>query len=67
MIINVYNTIIESAKVAYHWKTGQKPTFLLTTCPKRKFDAPNEWVYNITNRVLTQIYYYFINYSIIIT
>jgi hypothetical protein len=44
MIINFYNTIIESAKVAYHWKTGQKPTFFLTTCPKRKFDAPNEWV-----------------------
>ena len=44
MIINVYSTIIEPAKVVYHWKTGQKPTFLLTTCPKRNFDAPNEWV-----------------------
>jgi hypothetical protein len=42
VIKNVYSTIIESAKVAYHWKTGQKPTFLLTTYPKRKFDAPNE-------------------------
>jgi hypothetical protein len=55
MIINVCSTIIESVKSAYHWKTWQKPTFLLTTCPKRKFDAPNEWVKNITNRVLTQI------------
>jgi len=34
MIINVYNTIIESAKVEYHWETGQKPIFLPTTCPK---------------------------------
>jgi hypothetical protein len=58
MIIDVYSTIIESAKVAYYWRTGQKPIFLPTTCPKRKFDAPNEWVYNITNRVLTQILYF---------
>ncbi len=55
MITNVYSTIIESPKVAYHWKTGQKPTFLPTTCPKWKFDAPNEWVLNITNKALTQI------------
>jgi hypothetical protein len=67
MIINVYSTIIESEKVAYHWKTGQKPTFLPTTCPKRKFDAPNEWVYNITHRVLTQTLCYFIDNLIIIT
>ncbi len=44
MIINVYSNIIESEKVAYHWKTGQKPTFFPATCPKCKFDAPNEWV-----------------------
>ncbi len=44
MIINIYSTIIESEKVAYHWKTGQKPTFLKTNCPKRKFDAHNECV-----------------------
>ncbi len=47
MITNVYGTIIESAKVLYHWKTEQKPTFLLTTCPKQKFDAPNKWFLNI--------------------
>jgi hypothetical protein len=61
MIINVYSTIIEAAKVAYHWKTGQKPTFLQTTCPEHKFDAPNEWICNITIRVLTQIKCYFID------
>jgi hypothetical protein len=44
MITNVCSTIIESAKIAYHWKIGQKPAFLPTTCPKCKFDAPNEWV-----------------------
>jgi hypothetical protein len=55
MISNVYSTIVESAKLAYHWKTGQNPTFLLITCPKQKFDAPNEWVLNITNKALTQI------------
>jgi hypothetical protein len=60
MIPNVYSTIIESAKVAYHWKTGQKPIFLPTTCPKQKFDAPNKWVLNITNKALTQIECYFI-------
>jgi hypothetical protein len=39
MIANFYTTIFESAKVAYHWKTEQKPTFLLTTyCTKQKFD-----------------------------
>jgi hypothetical protein len=55
MITKVYSTIIQSAKVAYHWKTGQKPTFLPTTCPKQKFDSPNEWVLNIKNKTLTQI------------
>jgi hypothetical protein len=59
MITNVYITIItiiKSAKVAYHWKTGKKPTFMLTTCPKQKFDAPNEWVLNIANnKALTQL------------
>ena len=50
MITNVYSTIIESAKVAYHSKTGQKPTFVTMNCPKRKFDAPNEWVLNIKNK-----------------
>jgi hypothetical protein len=55
MITNVYSTIIESEKVANHWKTGQKPIFLPTICPKQKFDAPNEWVLNITNKALTQI------------
>jgi hypothetical protein len=55
MITNVYSTIIESPKVAYyHWKTGQKPKFLPATYPKRKFDAPKEWVSNITNKALTQ-------------
>jgi hypothetical protein len=54
MITNVYSTIIESAKVAYHWKLG-KNNILMTTCPKQKFDAPNEWVLNITNNALTQI------------
>jgi hypothetical protein len=54
MITNVYSTIIESAKGAYHWKTGQ-PKFLPTTRPKQKFDAPNEWVLNITNKAFTQI------------
>ncbi len=49
MITNVYSTIIKSAKVAYCWKTGQKPTFMLTTCLKQKFDAPNKWVLNIAN------------------
>jgi hypothetical protein len=52
---NVYSTIIESAKVAYHWKTVKNPKILPTTCPKRKFDAPNAWVKNITNKALTQI------------
>ncbi len=51
----MYSTIIESAKVAYHWKTGKKPTFLPTTCTKCMFDAPNEWVKNIANKALTQI------------
>jgi hypothetical protein len=55
MITNVYSAIIESTKVAYHWKTGGKPTFLPTTCPKQKFDAPNEWVLNVTIKALTQI------------
>jgi hypothetical protein len=55
MIAVVYSTIIELAKVAYHWKTGQKSTFLLTTCPKRMFDTPNEQVLNITKKALTQI------------
>ncbi len=55
MITNDYSTIIESAKLAYHWETGQKPTFLPNTCPKQKFDAPNKWVLNITNMTLTQI------------
>ncbi len=55
MSANVYNTIFESAKVAYHLKTGKILTLLLTTCPKRKFDTPNEWVLNITNKALTQI------------
>ncbi len=55
MITNVYSTIIVSAKVAYQWKTGRKPKFLLTTYPKQKFDAPNKWVLNITNKALTQI------------
>ncbi len=55
MIANVYSTITESAKVAHHWKTGQNPRFLPTTCPKQKFDAPNEWVLNITNKASTQI------------
>ncbi len=55
MITYVYSIIIESPKVAYHWKTGQKPTFLPTTCPKQKFDAPNEWVLKITNKASTQI------------
>ncbi len=55
IITNVCSTIIESEKVAYYWKTGQKPTFLPTTCPKQKFDAPNEWVLNITNKAPTQI------------
>jgi hypothetical protein len=54
MITNVYSTIIESGKVVYHWKTGQKRIFLPTNCPKRKFDAPNVWVLNITNKALTQ-------------
>ncbi len=54
MIIKVYGTIIESAKVAYHWKTGQKQIFFPTTCPKLQFDAPKEWVQNITNKALTQ-------------
>jgi hypothetical protein len=54
MITNVYSTIIESAKVAYLWKTVQAPAFLPTNCPKRKFDAHNEWVLNITNKALTQ-------------
>ncbi len=27
MIANIYSTIIESAKVAYHWKTGQTNIF----------------------------------------
>ncbi len=53
MITHVNSTIIESAKVSYHWKTEQNPMFLPTTCPKRKFDAPNEWVLNITNKALT--------------
>jgi hypothetical protein len=55
MVTNVYSTIIESAKVAYHWKTGQKSTFLPTTCHKQNFNAPNEWVLNITNKALAQI------------
>jgi hypothetical protein len=55
MITNVYSTIIELSKVAYHWKTGQKPTFMPATCPKRKFDSPNEWDLNIINKALTQI------------
>jgi hypothetical protein len=55
MITNVYSTIIESPKVVYHWKTGQKLNFLLTTYPKGKFDTPKEWVLNITNKALTQI------------
>ncbi len=55
MITYVYSNIIESEMVAYHSKTGQKPTFLLTTCPKLKFDALNEWVLNITNKALKQI------------
>jgi hypothetical protein len=55
MVPNVHSTIIESAKVAYHWKTGKKPIFLLTTCSKQQFDAPNEWVLNMTNKALTQI------------
>jgi hypothetical protein len=54
MITNVYSTIIESAKDAYHWKNGQKPTFLPATCPKQKFVAPNERVLNITNKASTQ-------------
>jgi hypothetical protein len=53
LITNVYSTItIVAAKVAYHWKTGQKPTFLPTTCPKQKFDAPKDWVLNTSNTFL---------------
>ncbi len=51
----ITNTIIESAKVAYHWKTAQKPIFLPTACPKRKFNTPNEWVLNNKNKILRQI------------
>jgi hypothetical protein len=54
-INNVYSTIIESAKVAYHLKTGQKPKKLPKTCPKQKSDAPKGWVQNIKNKTLTQI------------
>ncbi len=61
MITNVYSTPIVWAKVAYHWKTGQKTTFLPTTCPKQKFDAPNERVLRIRMRALTQIDCYFLN------
>ena len=64
MITDVYSTIIESSTVAYHWKTGQKPTFLLTTCPKRKFDSPNEWVLGFKANLMVS---YCIDYSIIIT
>ncbi len=55
MIANVYSTIIESAKVAYHWKTVQKPRFLPTTCPKQKFDTTNERVLNISKKASAQI------------
>jgi hypothetical protein len=54
MITNVYSTNLESAKVAYNWKTGQNTFFVFTTCPKQKFDTPNEWVLNIKNKALTQ-------------
>ena len=64
MITNVYSTIIESAKVAYHWpldysaKTTlfyQPPVPDETTCLKRKLDAPNKWVFNIANKAMTQV------------
>ncbi len=64
MIPNVYRTPIEWAKVAYHWKTGQKTTLLPTTCPEQKFDAPNERVLHIRIKALTQLDCYFIEYLI---
>ncbi len=67
MITNAYSTPIEWAKVAYHWKTGQKTTLLPTTCPKQKFDAPNERVLCIRIKALTQLDCYFIEYLIKIT
>jgi hypothetical protein len=63
MITNVYSTPIEGEKVAYHWKTGQK-TLLPTTCPKQKFDAPNERVLRIRIKALTQLDCYIIEYLI---
>ncbi len=67
MITNVYSTLIECAKVAYNCKTGQKITLFPTTCPKQKFDAPNERVLHIRIKALTQLDWYFIEYSIKIT
>ncbi len=55
MITNVDNTLIEWAKVAYHYETGQETKLLPTTCPKQKFDAPNERVQRIKINSLTQL------------
>jgi hypothetical protein len=62
MITTVYSTIIESAKVACHWKNGRKPRFLPTTCPKQKLDASNEWVQILKIRLCFKSN--FIDYSI---
>jgi hypothetical protein len=58
----MFITIIESAKVAYHWKTRQKPTFCWPPVPnKRTHPSSGFWILKISCWYTSMPFYWLFN------